>query len=101
MLGNLLCNHPARIRQEGSSIITALEPAHVSKSPDERLFVLATFAASSYVMRHPPGTPYLCTLHLFSRVVNEYREWDPEGMPLVTKEGKDRAWDQINDTVLH
>ncbi len=99
MLCDMLCNQPAIIRDRGSTIITDLQPAHVSDSPDERLFVLATFAAASTVMCHPPGTPYPCTEHLYSHLMNEYREWDPQGVPLVTSEGRDRAWEQINDTV--
>ncbi len=101
MLGDLLCNQPSRLRAQGSRVVLQFEPAEVSDIPDERLFVVMTFAATSFVMRFQSGDPAPYVFQLYADTVTEYREWDPEGMPLVTREGLDRAWDQVNDIVLH
>ncbi len=98
MLGELLRDHPTRIREEGSRIITQLQPADVSAVPDERLFVVVAFAGARLVMRQQ-GNRRPCTFHVYSHAVADYRDWDPEGMTLVTTEGLDRAWDYLNDLV--
>lgn len=97
MLGELLRDHPTRIREHGSRLITQLQPLDVSDQPDERLLILVAFAGASFVMRYHHGRP--CTFHVYSLAVADYREWDPEGMKQVTTEGLDRAWDHLNDLV--
>lgn len=102
MLGKLLCDSPSRVHDHGALLITQrLRPEEISATPDERLFVIATFAAARFAMLPPTGTEDTRVLQMYGQVLLEYRAWDPEGMPLLTMQGKDRAWDQINDIVLN
>ena len=86
---------PIQTRLSASLLTGMFMPEEVSPHPDERLFILAAFEGAGFVASNP-NEPLPVRL-LFASILQEYRDWDPEGVERVTERGQERALDHLRN----
>lgn len=80
-------------------ITSQFTPYEVSSNADERLYILTAFAAAGFVYDYKGHPPALA--HLSNLVMGSYQGWDPEGVARLTKAGRKRALEYLEDLVYN
>ncbi len=89
----LLSEHPEYVRYDPSGVLmfTRRRPQDLAPTPDDRLYILAVFAAARNLIRYHVTGLRSSTSHFIHELLGIYRHWDLEGDVLLTDRGVERA----------
>lgn len=89
----LLSEYPEYVRHDhsGVAMLTQRHPQELASTPDDRLYILAVFAAARRLIRYNITGLRSSTSHFIHELLGMYRDWDIEGDALLTDRGVERA----------